>query len=344
MAKKYIEEVEYAKLNFLKNLFGTFPLKVFEGFPAKVLFTGTARAALRIILEYLTKKGILLNKNDQVLVPQWLCQSVFHTMHRFCFPSLSMNSGTKGLLVYHQYGFPQNMDEICNFCEEKGLFLIEDCANVYESYYKGKALGTFGIGAIFSFSKLFPSILGGALVTNDNYLSEFGRQRIKNSNHLLPCFTYGNRIIFESLKDTHFNPVVSKLQEMVYGITDYSLDIKNISLRIISKQLLDNAMQRRKDNYQFILRYFADRPEYFKGLERDGVIPYVVPLFDKITNLERMLKRLNEKNVITGIYHFDTNRNLLKPNFQKCLWIPVHQGLNKTNLEMICETIKKAVN
>lgn len=338
--RRKIEEVQYIKLNFLRYLFGNSKIQIFEDFPAKVLYTGTARAALRIILEYLTTKGVITNKNEQVLVPQWLCQSVIHTMHKLCFPTLTISKNLKGIMVYHQYGFPQNMAEICGFCAENNLFLIEDCANVYESYYNGQRLGTFGVGAIFSFSKLFPSLLGGALITTDDDLYGFGQGHIKDSNKWLSNLTYGGRLIWECLKDSPFESGAAKLQEMMYAITDYSLDIKGVSLRIVGKQLRNRAMERRKENYQFILKYFENRPEYFDGLEREGVIPYVVPLFDKVENLEKMVKRLRERNVITDIYHFDVNRNLLNPDFRKCLWVPVHQGIDPDTLEMICETIK----
>lgn len=337
---KHIEEVQYIKLNFLRYLFGNSKIQIFEDFPAKVLYTGTARAALRIILEYLTMKGVIANKNDEVLVPQWICQSVIHTMHKLCFPTLTVSKNLKGIMAYHQYGFPQNMAEICGYCEENNLFLIEDCANVYESYYDGRRLGTFGLAAIFSFSKLFPSILGGALTANDDGLYEFGQKRIKESNKWLSNLTYGGRLIWECLKDAPLEGSVAKLQEMIYAVTDYSLIIRDVSLRIVGKQLFNKAMERRKENYQFILRYFDHRPEYFNGLEREGVIPYVVPLFDKMENLEKMVKRLRERKVITDIYHFDVNRNLLNPNFEKCMWVPVHQGIDPDTLEMICETIK----
>lgn len=335
-----IEEVQYIRLGFLRYLTGSYGNQIFKGFPAQVLYTGTGRAALRIILEYLTAKGVIDDKNAQVLFPKWLCQSVVHTAQRFCFPTLAISKNLKGVMAYHQYGFPQNMDEICSFCDENSLFLIEDCANVYESYYNSRRLGTFGIGAIFSFSKLFPSLLGGALITTDDGMYQFGRERLEKSNKWLSHLTYGSRLGYEALRNTPFEGSVTKLQEMMYGVVDYSLNIKDVSLRIVGKQLLDGAMERRKENYRLILRYFDDRPEYFNGLEREGVIPYVVPLFDKVENLEKMLKRLRERKVTTGIYHFDVNRNLLNPDFRKCLWVPVHQGIDSDTLEMICETIK----
>lgn len=338
--KRKIEEVEYLRLSAFRYLFGSAKNRVFEDIPGKVLFTGTGRAALRIILEHYTNNKTLHDRNDQVLIPRWLCQSAIYTMHRFCTPTLTIDKNLKGVMPYHQYGFPQKMDEITDFCQDKDLFLIEDCANVFESHYKGKHLGTFGDAAIFSFSKLFPSILGGALITNDVDLYEYGKQRLRNGNKNLSHLTYKSRILWECFKDTSLNEFFSAIQEMVYGKTDSAFKIKNISLRIVNKQLLNGAMERRKENYRFILEYFNDRPDYFKDLERKGVIPYIVPLFDKEENLKKMVKSLREKNVITGIYHFDVNRNMLNPNFKKCIWIPMHQGLDQDTLELICKTIK----
>jgi dTDP-4-amino-4,6-dideoxygalactose transaminase len=337
-----VEEVQYIKLNFLKYLFGNHSNSILEHLPLQILFTGSGRAALRIILEYLRFNNVLKDKNDQVLVPRWLCQSVINTMHRFCFPTLDINEKLKGVLVYHQYGYPQNMDEIIEFCDENNLFIIEDCANVYESYYKGKLLGTFGIGALFSFSKIFPSILGGALTTTDMGLYEFGKARISKSRKSLSHLSYGSRLLYESFKDTSLKGAVAGFQEMVYAITDNALKIEDLSLRIINKQLLNDSMNRRRENYQYILHYFDYKPEYFNGLDQEDVLPYVVPLFDREKNLRMIVNALNKKNVITGIYHFDVNRNILNPDFKKCLWVPMHQGINANTLEMICDTIKKS--
>lgn len=336
---KLIEEVQYSKLNFLKFLFEKHENKVLEHVPSKVLYTGSGRAALRIILEYLKSKRFL-ETNDQILVPLWMCQSVLYTMQRFCFPTISLNKNIKGILVYHQYGYPQNMDEICEYCDENNLFIIEDCANVYDSSYKRKQLGTYGLGSIFSFPKIFPSIYGGALTTNNTELYDFGKKRILESNKNLSHLTYGSRILYECLKDSFLKNQVSSFQEMSYTQTDSVLNIKDISLNIINKQLIDGAMKKRKENYQFVLNYFNDTPEYFEGLEREDIIPYIVPLFDEEKNLKVIEQKLNEINIKTGIYHFDINRNVLNPNFKKCLWIPIHQGINLKTMELICKTIK----
>ncbi len=342
-----IEEVQYLKTGAFFNLFGRYENHVFEDVDTNFLFTGSGRAALRLILEFYTMNKTLTDKNSQILVPRWLCYSALNSMQKFCMPALMMNKGIRGVLVYHQYGYPQKMGEISDFCKEKDLFIIEDCANVFESYYRGKRVGTFGDAAIFSFSKLFPSLLGGALMTGNKDLFNFSQTRLllcktKISCRKLSFSTYFDRFLYECFRDTILSESVHKLQEKSYGIIDHAYTIMDISLRIVNGQVKSGTWEQRKKNYNVILEYFSDQPEYFGDLEREGVIPYVVPLIDKEVNLKRMVDALYAHNVMTGIYHFDVNRNLLDPDYKKCLWIPVHQGINSESMERICEIIKKA--
>lgn len=337
-----IEEIGYIKLDVLKYLLGKVNKSILTNLKENVLYTGTGRAALRMILEYYTQNKNLTNRNDQVLVPQWMCQSVLYSMNRFCNPCLKMSSDVKGVLAYHQYGFPQKIDEIYDFCEDKELFLIEDCANVYESYYKGKLLGTFGDSAIFSFSKMFPSVLGGALVTKNKEIYNFGIEKQAKSSKVILNTVYCSKMFYECLKDTVLENIAKTIQEMAYAVSDSAYNIKDLSLRIVNQQIKNKAMERRKENYQFVLEFFDKKPEYFEYLEKRGVVPYVVPLFDKEKNLKKMIESLKKINVTTGVYHFDVNRNVLSPNFKKCMWIPIHQEISKEMLESICNAISKS--
>lgn len=310
--------------------------------PGRVMLTGTGRAALRVILEHLTQDGILKNKNSQILVPQWLCQGVLQTMHRFCFPTLEATASTVGVLVYHQYGYPQRMDEIAETCRRNHWIMIEDCANVYDSSYQGQPLGSFGLASIFSFSKLFPSVLGGALVSSHQPLIQFCEQRLAARAPLVSHLSYASKWLAEYADAGWLSLPAATFQAMVYGVIDEAFAMKPLSLRLIRAALQRGAMDARRRNYRQLLDAFSDRPEYFAGLERDGVIPYVVPLFESVDRLEPMVQALRRINVVTGIYHFDVNRNLLNPRFEPCAWIPIHPGLNEERMAMICQSIRDA--
>ncbi|WP_333904867.1 DegT/DnrJ/EryC1/StrS aminotransferase family protein [Delftia acidovorans] len=76
---------------------------------------------------------------------------------------------TKAVMVVHLYGLACDMDPIVKICREKNLLLIEDCAEGFGSYYKGKHVGTFGDVATFSFfgNKTITTGEGGMVVAND---------------------------------------------------------------------------------------------------------------------------------------------------------------------------------
>ena len=74
---------------------------------------------------------------------------------------------TRALIVTHLWGLCAQLDEIRAICDENGIFMIEDCAHVMGSYWKGSHAGTFGDLGVFSFQqgKHLPTGDGGMMVT-----------------------------------------------------------------------------------------------------------------------------------------------------------------------------------
>lgn len=70
---------------------------------------------------------------------------------------------TKAIIVVHLYGCMPDMNRLMKICKKHNLFLIEDCAHQHGSFYRGKAAGSFGDVASFSFqeSKVLSSGEGG---------------------------------------------------------------------------------------------------------------------------------------------------------------------------------------
>src|SRR3989338_10614661 len=101
-----------------------------------VEIVGSGKGAIALVLKYLTGKKIIKNKLDEIMVPDWLGYWVYNQMHSFVFPARKFSERTKVIFVYHQYGFPQDMDKIIKFAEEKKLVVIEDCAHSISSFYK----------------------------------------------------------------------------------------------------------------------------------------------------------------------------------------------------------------
>ena len=76
---------------------------------------------------------------------------------------------TRAVMVVHLYGHPCDMSPISALCAERGLLLIEDCAEAFGSRYHGQHVGTFGDVATFSFfgNKTITTGEGGMVVCRD---------------------------------------------------------------------------------------------------------------------------------------------------------------------------------
>lgn len=85
---------------------------------------------------------------------------------------------TKAIITVSLYGLSPEYDEIIQICKEYNLFLIEDNAECFLGYYKGKLVGTFGEFSSYSFqaSKHISCGEGGMLTTNNVELADIARR------------------------------------------------------------------------------------------------------------------------------------------------------------------------
>jgi len=73
----------------------------------------------------------------------------------------------------HLYGLSCDMDKVEAVAARHNLVVIEDCAHALGATFKGRAVGTFGSGALFSFQTLKPLNCygGGAALLQDRALA-----------------------------------------------------------------------------------------------------------------------------------------------------------------------------
>jgi dTDP-4-amino-4,6-dideoxygalactose transaminase len=70
------------------------------------------------------------------------------------------------------------INEIAEFCKEKGIILLEDCAHAHGASWNGKRPGTWGEAGVYSFyaTKTITTGEGGMLVTKNKDLAEFAKK------------------------------------------------------------------------------------------------------------------------------------------------------------------------
>lgn len=80
---------------------------------------------------------------------------------------------TRAIIAVHLAGWPCDMDPLMALGREHGIPVIEDCAQAHGATYKGRAIGSIGDMAAFSFCQdkiLTTGGEGGMLVLNDDAL------------------------------------------------------------------------------------------------------------------------------------------------------------------------------
>jgi dTDP-4-amino-4,6-dideoxygalactose transaminase len=77
---------------------------------------------------------------------------------------------TRAIIAVHLAGWPCDMDPILELARERGLWVIEDCAQAHGATYKGRPVGSMGDVNAFSFCQdkiMTTGGEGGLLATND---------------------------------------------------------------------------------------------------------------------------------------------------------------------------------
>lgn len=74
---------------------------------------------------------------------------------------------TRAIVVVHLAGWPCEMDPILELARERGIYVIEDCAQAHGATYKGRQVGSLGDIGAFSFcqDKIMTTLGEGGMIT-----------------------------------------------------------------------------------------------------------------------------------------------------------------------------------
>jgi len=77
---------------------------------------------------------------------------------------------TRAIITVHLAGWPCEMDEILTLARERGIHVVEDCAQAHGATYRGRPVGSFGDVAAFSFcqDKIMTTAGEGGMVTTNS--------------------------------------------------------------------------------------------------------------------------------------------------------------------------------
>ena len=88
----------------------------------------------------------------------------------------AITPNTRAVVPTHLYGLPCDMDPIMSLARQHNIAVIEDCAHALGATYRGRPVGTFGDGALFSFQTIKPlnAFGGGMALVKDPEIAASG--------------------------------------------------------------------------------------------------------------------------------------------------------------------------
>ena len=337
-------------------------------------------------------RALNLKAGDTILVPAYHCASLvepllqygakvrFYCLDETCNADVQdiedrIEESTRAVLVIHYFGFPQPIARLREMCDRRGLFLIEDCAHVLTGATGGRALGSVGDIATFSWRKFLPIYDGGQLVVNNPMLEP--------ALHLVPPplllrLRIWKHVLDRKVAESHWSVpvlarmlrVVSRLGRALSGwrrtrsevltVNNYRLDFDVASINLAmsdSSQLvlrntdLSAVAERRRRNYAYLQRAVGALPgamPLFPDLP-EGVCPWVFPLFAPgCSEFHRLLRARGIPAVTWGeVIHPELPLGEFPGAaflYENLVFLPVHQSLTELELDCIVGAISGAVS
>jgi len=256
-----------------------------------------------------------------------------------CLLNKSTNRRVRGIIPVHLYGHPVDMSPILELASKYNLFIVEDATEALGAKYKEQFVGTLGVTGAFSFNgnKLITTGGGGMVVTRDAKLAE-------HIEHLT---------------------TQAKAPGPVYYHTEigYNYRLTNIQAALGLAQLekVDEFIAKRRAIAHYYQEALEDVPGIIVGNEVEWALSnYWLSWILVESNYgrlkEELLKELNDSKIESRAFFIPLHTLPPYRSFQayriskaldiysKGINLPSHTGLEKEDLEIVTETIKKFYN
>jgi len=248
-----------------------------------VMVNSGSSANLLAIAALCYKSDNPLQPGDEVIVPMLSWPTTYYPLHQYGLKLVfvdidldtlnldatlldqALSEKTKAVFVPHILGNPADIESIQNFCNEHGLYLIEDNCESMGATVQGKYTGTFGICGTFStfFSHHISTMEGGIITTNDEEIYHL----------LLSLRSHGwTRHLPEenTLCKKNNDPFYESFRFILPGYNVRPLEI-SAAIGIEQLKKLESFVETRKENAQYFKERLSDTPLYRTQEEKYGV-------------------------------------------------------------------------
>ena len=268
-----------------------------------------------------------------------------------------LTTRTKAIIAVHLAGWPCDMDSINKLAREKGMFVIEDCAQALGAEYKGQPVGSLGDVAAFSFCQdkiMTTGGEGGMLTTNDKEIWEkawsfkdHGKSydAVYNWKHP-PGFRWLHEFFGTNWRMTEMQSAIGRVAlKKVFGW----VETRRKNARVLTYCLKENfalrvTMPPEYIKHSYYKYYVFVKPEQLKkGWNRDRIMAAVcaegIPCFSGSCS-EIYLEEAFEKKGLRLAERLEVARELGETS----LMFLVHPTLSKDDMDDTLSAVEKVFN
>jgi len=287
-----------------------------------------------------------------------------------------IDANTRIIYVTQYFGFPQPIEPIREICDERGIYLVEDCAlSLLSTGNNNRKMGSTGDISIFNLYKTLPLPDGGAMIINNPALIHdppvmFASPQARVTMEFIKLFQH---FVFHKIplanafyagirnlknKNNTRREVRDNIRHNFSDmLASYYYD-ENLSLRrmsFLSKYMLNRydynrVVHNRRRNFKKYLHDLRDT-ETMHFLYPDlpeGICPLYFPIL--VDNPGYICKQLYRYSIFTYHWWSGYHKDLPWSDFPEACYLkdhllalPVHQQLQETKIDYIIQKLLKVM-
>lgn len=335
-----LELTEGTKIREFENVFSKY-----IGRDSVAVSSGTSALHLALI-------ALGVSTRDEVILPAYTCVTVaLPILYQRAKPILAdvqddynisvddiknkITDKTKAVIVPHMFGYPADINEIKELCNENDIYLIEDCAQSIGAEYQRHKVGTFGDISIFSFyaTKMITTIQGGMICTNNS-------EWVKTFNDLREPDQY---------------------REIDYELDDrlkyrYTMSDIGATMGIIQLDKLNTFVNRRRkisaiysdtlsDTIMHPMEEKGRKHVFSRYIVRTSFKPNIIIEKLQHENISCAMMHMPPLNKRASIEKYNLNKEFPKTNeiVESAVSLPMYSSLTYDDALFVAETLNKAI-
>ena len=231
---------------------------------------------------------------------------------------------TKAILPVHLFGLSCDMDPILAVARKYGLVIVEDACQSHAALYKGKRVGSFGIGTFSLYpTKNMTSAEGGMITTDDDVIAE--KCRVIRQHGMRRRYYHDELGFNFRMTDVHAAIGLEQLKKLEVkneqrrrNASFLSANLKGVTVPFVPKGY-------EHVYHQYTVRVPGDKRDALRAhLLENGVgseVYYPVPV--------------HKQSFYEGEFGYQVTLPEAERAASEVLSLPVHPALSQTDLDMI---------